>query len=177
MRCSSAHRQPWHGWSTPCICAKLYGGVQALERWVQLQRRGCGVDDYTVASSGGVESSVVGDNPFLPLNVLNDTDGCSDPHRHGNGALHQCPLEEVCSATFTYCWRVCKFNTIDGLYVHDAFKRPFLKNIRSDRLDQPAYNTIEGNTYCKCGMFIDASQKDIDGWGSKADNNVEVETC
>ena len=61
--------------------------------------------------------------------------------------------------------------------VHDAFKRPFLKNIRSDRLDQPAYNTIEGNTYCKCGMFIDASQKDIDGWGSKADNNVEVETC
>ena len=54
---------------------------------------------------------------------------------------------------------------------------PYLKNLPDDRLDQPAYNTITSNTYCKCGKFIDASQTDIESWGSTATNNAEVKTC
>jgi hypothetical protein len=54
---------------------------------------------------------------------------------------------------------------------------PFLKTIRTDRLGQPAYNTITGNTYCKCGKFIDASKTDSDSWGTRVNNNAEVETC
>ena len=54
---------------------------------------------------------------------------------------------------------------------------PYLKNIPTDRLGQPAYNAITDNTFCKCGQFLDASQKDIDAWGSTAGNNIEVKTC
>jgi hypothetical protein len=58
-----------------------------------------------------------------------------------------------------------------------AQRFPYLTNLSVDRLDQPAYNTITGNTYCKCGKFIDASPTDIASWGSTATNNTEVKTC
>jgi hypothetical protein len=58
-----------------------------------------------------------------------------------------------------------------------AARFPFLKTIRTDRLGQPAYNTITDNTYCKCGKFIDASKKDSGSWGTKVENNIELKTC
>jgi parallel beta-helix repeat protein len=54
---------------------------------------------------------------------------------------------------------------------------PFFKTLRTDRLGQPAYNTIAGNTFCKCGKFIDATPEDCVAWGSSVGNNSEVKTC
>ena len=58
-----------------------------------------------------------------------------------------------------------------------AQRFPYLTNLSVDRLGQPAYNTIESNTYCKCGKFIDASQTNVEAWGSTATNNTEAKAC
>jgi hypothetical protein len=44
-------------------------------------------------------------------------------------------------------------------------------------LGVPRGNVIEGNTYCKCGSFIDASPADSKAWGCTVENNVPVTTC
>jgi hypothetical protein len=56
-------------------------------------------------------------------------------------------------------------------------KFPELGNISTDRLGQPAYNTIIGNRYCKCQQFIDATQTQSDAWGSAVGANTEAPTC
>ena len=58
-----------------------------------------------------------------------------------------------------------------------AARFPYLKNLSTDRLGQPAYNVISGNTYCKCKQFLDASVAHIAAWGSTAKNNTEIKTC
>eukprot|EP00935_MAST-01C_sp_MAST-1C-sp1_P002107 g2107.t1 len=58
-----------------------------------------------------------------------------------------------------------------------AARWPYLTKIRTDRLGQPAYNVISGNTYCKCGKFIDASKQSSDSWGTTVENNAEVGGC
>ena len=54
---------------------------------------------------------------------------------------------------------------------------PFLKTLGTDRLGQPAYNTIAGNTFCKCGEFIDTTPAQVASWGSTVGNNTEITTC
>ena len=58
-----------------------------------------------------------------------------------------------------------------------ARRWPYLLTIGKDRTGLPAYNDISGNTYCKCGKFIDASSKDSAAWGTSVKDNTEVTTC
>jgi len=41
----------------------------------------------------------------------------------------------------------------------------------------PRDNVIEGNTYCKCGKFIDASSAQSAAWGTTVDKNTEITKC
>ena len=40
----------------------------------------------------------------------------------------------------------------------------------------PVGNRFEGNTYCKCGKYLDENATTVAGWHSTARNNTEV-TC
>ena len=92
-----------------------------------------------------------------------------------------CKCSEVCEPLTPGC--SCNSGAAAWMLTESAAARqwaarfPEMANASTDRQCQPAYNNISGNTYCKCGKFIDAAKKDTDAWGSVVENNEEVETC
>ena len=127
---------------------------------------------------GGGRRNTVVDNRFERCDFATHLDNRGMDGRAPN-AVPNCtevcePLSDGCNCNIGAArWMV----TESPAAAQWGARFPFLKTLGTDRLDQPAYNTIAGNTFCKCGEFIDATPAQVASWGSTVGNNTEITTC
>jgi len=125
---------------------------------------------------GGGRRNTVTDNYYEQCDVAQHLDNRGMTGQAGStNCSTMCePLSSGCNCnTGAAQWMVTKAAAAAQWEV----RFPYLKTIPTDRLGQPAHNTITNNKYCKCGQFIDATQEESDAWGSVVNNNTKVQAC
>jgi hypothetical protein len=123
--------------------------------------------------------------PHMCMHAFTALQHCDTAQHIDDRGLNWEKSAAVCSAVCEPLTGGCNCNPGCGTWMAtkapaaDTWARrfPWLMGTLTDRPGQPAYNNISNNTYCKCGQFIDATAADTQSWGTKVQQNVEVDTC
>ena len=136
------------------------------------------VNCQTATVIGGGRRNIVANNRYercdLAVHMDNRGMGGQQPDHVPNCTTVCEPLRSGCTCN----WGAAKWMVTQSKAAAQWLARfPFMASIRTDRLGQPAYNAVVGNTYCECGRFIDATTTDTAAWGSTVGNNTQVDAC